>query len=62
MGEVWVESICPKRSLTQRAVGEDLPDMRPAARLRAAKVPVSSMMCWLIGEPRAIWFGVMIHL
>ena len=52
----------PKRSLIQRLVGEDLPERMPEARFRAAKVPVSSMMCWLIGEPRACWFGVVIHL
>ena len=31
---------------------EQTPENMPAARLRAARVPVESRMCWLIGEPR----------
>lgn len=43
-------------------VGEDFPETRPLARFLAQIVPEESRICWLIGAPRAIWFGVMSHL
>ena len=57
-----VESSMVDLYWNQRLVGSEQPIIIPAARLRAARVPVESRMCWLIGEPRAIWFGVMSHL
>jgi hypothetical protein len=39
-----------------------MPAIIPAARMRSARVPVLSMMRWLMGEPRFAWLGVMSHL
>ena len=52
VGLVCVESIRPIFSLNQGRVGLEIPDIIPAAKLRAANVPVESRICWLIGDPR----------
>ena len=39
-----------------------MPDIIPAVSTPSARVPVLSMIRWLIGDPRVAWFGVISHL